>query len=67
MISKKVVTFLLIAALILSVTATYVTITKFDEAKITSSFNKGNIGVMIKPARNAEVGVLVSPVEEKEE
>lgn len=66
MVSQKIVIILLITALILSATATYITITKFNEASITGSFNKASVGLYVKPARNANVGITVLPPEKKE-
>ncbi len=58
---------LLITALVLSTIATYITITKINEASITGNFNQASVGLFVKPARQANVGVTVLPPEEKEE
>lgn len=65
MISKKAVITLLIVALLLSATATYITISKIGEAPLTGQFSKGQVGVFVPPVRNANVGVSVVPPEKE--
>lgn len=68
MASKKAVIILLIVALLLSATATYITISKIGEAPLTGQFsNRGQIGVLVEPVRNVNVGVMVVPPEQEGE
>ncbi len=67
MISKNIILILLIAALLLSATATYITITKFSEAQLTKQTGKAStVGLYVPPARPANVGVTVVPQKEEE-
>lgn len=67
MVSKNIVIVLLLTALILSATATYITITAFSTAQTTEQVNKGtNVGVFVEPVRKTNVGVTVVPLEEGE-
>ncbi len=66
LVSQKVVLTLLIMALVLSVTAVYITVIKFNEASITGQVAKpSTVGVYVPPVRPANVGVTVLPSEEK--
>ena len=67
MVSKAIVTVLLIVAIILSVSATYTTITSFSVATVDSNSDGGNLGVNVKPARSANVGLIVLPDQPTEE
>ncbi|MCG2717689.1 MAG: hypothetical protein L6408_02490 [Nanoarchaeota archaeon] len=65
MVSKNIIIILLVTALVLSASATYITITKFDEA-FTPGSNTVSVGLFVKPAREANVGLFVLPPEEEE-
>jgi len=69
LISKNLLAVLLITALVLSATATYITITTLSVAPTpeTRPANQGNVGVRVVPDTNANVGVYVLPAEQKEE
>lgn len=68
MVTKNAILALLIAALLLSATATYLTITKFSEAQLTKQEGEPiTVGVHVPPARPVNVGVTVIPPEQKEE
>jgi len=51
-------------ALVLSASATYITITKFDEV-FTPESSPG-VGLFVNSAREANVGLVVLPLEEEE-
>ena len=65
--SKKLVSIMLILAIVLSITATYVTITNFSEAPMTGNANAGNVGLVVKPSSGANLGIVVLPQEKEDE
>jgi len=65
-VSKSTIAILLIVALVLSVTATYITITNFNQAPTPiSAGNQANVGLYVPPTGKANVGVTVIPAEEE--
>jgi len=63
--SRKMVVALLVIALFLSATATYITITKFNEQPVTGS-NEAGVGLYVEPVKKSQVGVTVLPLPEEE-
>lgn len=57
---------LLVIAMVLAVTAVYVTVINFSEAPITGQVAKpSNVGVYVPPVKPANVGITVLPSEEE--
>ena len=62
--SKNLVVVLMLVAILLSTTVTYIAITKPNTILIQTEDNGGaNVGVFVEPVRKSNVGVYVLPEE----
>ena len=65
MVSKNAIVVLLIVAILLSATATYIAITSLKEVRIQAlDYGGANVGVFVEPVRKSNVGVTVLPQKE---